>query len=270
MHMSDEVARIAAMFDALAPTYDTTGVIFFGPIADGLIEILRPGPGQRILDLGCGRGAVLARLAPTVDTAVGIDISPEMVARSRAAFAPWPNIRVEVGDARDPDPQLGLFNAVTASLVLFFLPDPVAALRRWRDRLTTGGRCVISIFGAPGAAWQAVDEVFLPYLPAQLRDARTAGPLSPSSPDSTVEQLFTAAGYTDVHTVARPLDTRFAGIEQWEQFSWSTGQRAMWLAVPEPERPAVRATVTDILRSSPHPDGGYVLSQTVRYISGVA
>jgi SAM-dependent methyltransferase len=255
------------MFDELAPVYDMTGVAFFGPIADGLVDVLQPRAGERILDVGCGRGAVLARVAPLVGSAVGVDVSAAMVAQCRAALSGVENVRVELGDAQLPDSGLGEFDAVTASLVLFFLPDPVAALRRWRARLTAGGRCVISTFGAAGPAWRAVDEAFAPFLPAGMLDARAAGPLSPSSPDAAVEALFTDAGFVDVRTVTRALDTRFDSIEQWEAFSWTTGQRAMWLAVPEPQRAAVRAAIGDILRSSPHPDGGYVLSQAVRYTS---
>ncbi|WP_051367048.1 class I SAM-dependent methyltransferase [Hamadaea tsunoensis] len=260
-----ETARVAMMFDQLAAVYDMTGVEFFGPIADGLVDVLQPRPGERLLDLGCGRGAVLSRIAPFVGPALGVDISAEMVGYCRTALVGHDNVRVEVGDAQSTDPAWGVFDAVTASLVLFFLPDPPAALRNWRNLLTPGGRCVISTFGAPGPAWQAIDETFAPFLPPGMLDARTKGPLSPSSPDAAVDALFAAAGFEDVRTVTLPLETRFASVEQWEAFSWTTGQRAMWLAVPESRRAAVRETIFEILRSSPHPDGGYVLSQSVRY-----
>jgi hypothetical protein len=161
-----------------------------------------------------------------------------------------------------------MFDAVTASLVLFFLSDPVGSLRAWRNRLVVGGRCVISIFGPPGAARQAINEAFAPYLPADRLDPRTQGPLGATSPNSAAEALFAEAGFGDVRTDVRQLNTRFRNLEQWEAYSWSTGQRAMWLAVPEPERPTVRAAVADILRSAPHPDGGYVLSQAMRYTIG--
>ncbi|HEU5027978.1 MAG TPA: methyltransferase domain-containing protein [Spirillospora sp.] len=263
-----ENGRIAAMFDQLAPTYDATGVEFFGPIADGLVEVLAPGPRDRLLDVGCGRGAVLSRIAPLVEEAVGIDVSQRMVELARESLDGASNVRVEMGDAQRPDPELGAFDSVTASLVLFFLPDPVAALRAWRALLAAGGRCAISIFGRPGAGWQAVDEAFLPYLPSGMRDARAEGPLSPRSTDEQAEALLTAAGFTGVRTISRRLHTRFATVEQWEAFSWSTGQRAMWAAMPEADRPALRAAVAGLLRSSPHPDGGYVLSQDVRYLIG--
>jgi SAM-dependent methyltransferase len=220
--------------------------------------------------VGCGRGAVLARVAPIVQGSVGLDLSPAMVAECRTALAGVANVRVEVGDAQAPDPNLGQFDAVTASLVLFFLPEPAAALQRWRAHLVPGGRCVTSIFGAPDQTWQAIDQAFAPYLPARMLDARAqAGPLSPTSPDSDVDALFVEAGFEHVQTVTRTQNTRFDSAEQWEAFSWSTGQRAMWLAIPEERRPQVRATIANILRDSLHPDGGYVLSQAVRYTSAI-
>ena len=86
------------------------------------------------MDLGCGRGAVLARVAPVVGSVVGVDVSPAMVTECRAALAGVDNVRVELGDARNPDPALGIFDAVTASLVLSFLPDPGAALAELMGR----------------------------------------------------------------------------------------------------------------------------------------
>ncbi len=64
----DEVhtARIADLFDLVADSYDSLGVPFFGPIADRLVRAVAPRPGARALDVGCGRGAVLFRLADAV------------------------------------------------------------------------------------------------------------------------------------------------------------------------------------------------------------
>lgn len=49
-----------------------------------LIDLLAPGPGQRILDIGCGDGALTEKLAATGCSVVGIDSSMSMVAAARA------------------------------------------------------------------------------------------------------------------------------------------------------------------------------------------
>jgi ubiquinone/menaquinone biosynthesis C-methylase UbiE len=59
--MADAPAGVAALFDRVADTYDTVGVEWFGPIGRGLVAELGPTAGERALDIGCGRGAVLFR-----------------------------------------------------------------------------------------------------------------------------------------------------------------------------------------------------------------
>ena len=49
-------------------------------------------------------------------------------------------MEVVVGDAQEPDLPEQSFDALASSLVLFFLPDPAAALRAWRMLLVDGGR----------------------------------------------------------------------------------------------------------------------------------
>jgi predicted exporter len=80
-----------------------------------------------------------------------------------------------------------------------------------------------------------------------------------------MEQLVGAAGFAEVRTVTVELPVRFADAEQWHAFTWSVGQRQMWLAVPEDERPAVRAEAVRRLSAYAGPDGSVVFTQGVRY-----
>ena len=79
-----EPSPVAALFDSLADSYDAQGVEFFGPIARGLVEQLDPQAGERALDIGCGKGAVLAPLVASGAHTVGIDIAPRMVELAHA------------------------------------------------------------------------------------------------------------------------------------------------------------------------------------------
>jgi ubiquinone/menaquinone biosynthesis C-methylase UbiE len=265
----DPTARLAGLFDALSATYDAVGVDFFAPIADGLLAAMPPRPGENWLDVGCGRGAVLLPAAEAVGPTgrvTGIDISSGMVEQARrlAAERGLDNVEVAVGDARDPHVD-GTVDAVASSLVLFFLPDPAAALRSWLSLLAPGGRLGVATFGTMDERWEHVDDVFTPHLPPQLRDARTTGKDGPFGSDAAMERLTADAGYADVRTVTLELPVRFADAEQWHAFTWSVGQRAMWLAVPEEQRADVRAEAERRIASYADADGSVTFTQTVRY-----
>ncbi len=83
-------------------------------------------------------------------------------------------VDIRIGDARAPDLDAGTFDLVASSLVLFFLPDPLAALRAWRSLLVPGSRVGVSTFGEYTPAWRAIDEVFAPYLRVITRTCGSA------------------------------------------------------------------------------------------------
>ncbi|WP_256339245.1 methyltransferase domain-containing protein [Streptomyces sp. 2224.1] len=72
-----------------------------------LVDLAAPRPGERLLDVGCGRGAALFPAARAVGPAgrvVGIDIADTMIeaARAEAARAGADNVELLVMDAERP------------------------------------------------------------------------------------------------------------------------------------------------------------------------
>ena len=262
------------MFDAAAQTYDQVGVDFLQPIAKGLVTELAPVPGERVLDVGCGRGAVLIPVAAAVGdtgTAIGLDLSPQMVAAAAAeAAAAGVRVDVFVGDAQEPALPARSFDAITASLVLFFLPDPAAALRAWLDLLVVGGRVALSTFGPYTPEWKQVDDVFTPYLPPGMQDARTSGTRGPFASDQGVENLLTDAGFADVRTARGVVPVRFDTAEHWQRWTMSLGQRRFWAQVPESDRDLVRDRAYAAVEQSRqrNADGRMGFDQQVRYTFG--
>ena len=134
-------AAVAGVFDRAAATYDQVGVEFFGPAGELLVRRTAPTPGERVLDVGCGRGASAlpaARLVGPAGAVTATDLAPAMVeaVRRQAADLPW--LTAELGDAEQPPP--GPFDVVQGGLVMFFLPDFAGALDRYRAALVPGGR----------------------------------------------------------------------------------------------------------------------------------
>ncbi|WP_372593113.1 class I SAM-dependent methyltransferase [Actinotalea sp.] len=261
--------RVRALFDLVAETYDSVAVPWFGPIAGALVSCLAPRPGERALDLGTGRGAALWPLAAGVAPGghvTGLDLSPRMVEETRRTVAARGLAGVEllVGDASAPALPEGRYDLAVASLVLFFLPDPGAALRAWRQLLVPGGRVGISTFAGRDRRWSELDDVFTPYLPPELLDARTSGSRGAFASDEGVAALLVDSGFVEVQTMSHDLHVRFTGVEQWREWTWSHGQRSHWLAVPEDRRPAVLEQVASRVEPFADGSGAFTLRQTVR------
>jgi len=264
---------LRSVFDAAADSYDQVGVDFFQPIANGLVAELDPQPGERALDLGCGRGAALLPIARAVGptgSAVGGDLSPVMVAQSTALAAEEDLSQVEVlvVDAQEPELDgvgAGGFDLLSASLVLFFLPDPGEALARWRELARPGGRVGVATFGPPDPTWNSIDALFAPYLPPQLLDARTTGVAGPFESNAGVEGLFTASGWGDARSTETSVPVRFEGADHWYRFTMSTGQRGFWGLTPEDKRAGIREAATRIIEDAAAPDGSVTFTQGIRY-----
>jgi 2-polyprenyl-6-hydroxyphenyl methylase / 3-demethylubiquinone-9 3-methyltransferase len=121
-------------------------------------------PAGRVLDVGCGTGFLLERLAERGFSGVGIDLSPESVDHARrrlAEIGAADRLRAEVGSAYEP-PE-GPFDLIALTDVLEHLEDPRACLRALRERLAPGGLLVVSTpnrLSLPGARRWAAERGF--------------------------------------------------------------------------------------------------------------
>jgi len=127
-------------------------------------EWLPEGP-LTIADLGCGTGSVSLLLAEAGHRVAGIDVSPAMIERSRdKARTAGASVRFAIGDASAPDLERGAFDAVVARHIIWTLPDPADALRRWACLLDAGGRLIAveGRWGTAGIASHDLRDLFSP------------------------------------------------------------------------------------------------------------
>jgi ubiquinone/menaquinone biosynthesis C-methylase UbiE len=164
-----------------------------------VLDLLEPKPGERILELGCGHGRALRRVAEAVAPAcaVGVDPSPVMcgVARrhNRRAIAAG-HARVERGDSRHiPEPDAHFDKAFSVH-TLYFWPDLLQGLRELRRVLRADGELLLAFHSAenPEAAAR---------LPATVYALRT---------DTEMSEGLRRAGFADVNLSIEPDGLRLA------------------------------------------------------------
>jgi ubiquinone/menaquinone biosynthesis C-methylase UbiE len=263
---------IASVFGAAAGVYDQSGVDFFGLFARRLVAHLAAEPGWHVVDVGAGRGAVTFALADAVGPrgrVTAVDLAPEMVQALATDLEARgiSSVSVQVGDVEDLDLRTGSADAVTASMVLFFLPDLNAGLRSIRRVLRPGGLLAFSVFADADPRWQRVYAALQAHLPDPDPGDDLSRPRHPqlSSPRN-IDRELDAAGLDPVGSWQEIHPIHFESVDQWHAWSWSIGLRGSWLQIPEQQRPeatrAVLAAVGD-LRSA---DGTLTEDFAVHYV----
>lgn len=114
----------------------------------GLLELLAPVPGERVLDVGCGTGHLTAEIAARGAGVTGLDFSPEMIAAARERY---PELDFRVGSITDfvaDEP----FDAVFSNATLHWVHEARAAAESMAVALVPGGRLVAELGGRGNVA----------------------------------------------------------------------------------------------------------------------
>jgi SAM-dependent methyltransferase len=170
-------------------------------------------PGQRVLDVACGTGALTQAVAERVGprgTVAGLDANPEMlaVARRKHAKIEWHDGRAEALPFADAS-----FDAVVSQFGLMFFDDRVAALREMRRVLRPGGRMAVAVCDAlensPGYAALAalLERLFGKGVADAFRAPFSLGDVS------TLRALCADADLADAKIARHQGTVRFASID---------------------------------------------------------
>lgn len=225
---AEQKALIGGVFERAAPTYDQVGVEFFGPAARALVAATRPVTGERVLDVGCGRGAsalLAARAVGPTGTVTATDIAPSMVAglRSQTTDLPW--LSAELGDAAAPPP--GPWDVVQAGLVLFFLPDLGSALDAHRAGLSPSGRLGFTWFGEADDSWGDVYGTVVQALPETERPPITVAREGDFASVERLEAVLREHGFDRVATQEHRITVSLPTAHAWWDWVWSQGFRVV-------------------------------------------
>ena len=132
------------------------------PLALRMAAVAEVGPGQRVLDVGCGIGDPTLQVAVLTGPhgrVVGIDLAEAMLAtaRERAAALGLAHVEFVAGDVATMSLPTPPFDVVLGRWSLIYLEDVVGALGRLRDALVPGGRIAVAAWAPPDAnPWIAI------------------------------------------------------------------------------------------------------------------
>ncbi len=241
------MARVS--FDVSADAYLRFMGRYSEPLAVQFADLAGIGPGQRVLDVGCGPGALTAELVSRAgpDAVSAVDPSASFAA---AAAERLPDVDIRKSAAeRLPFPD-GTFDAALAQLVVHFMTDPVAGLREMGRVTRPGGvisACVWDHAGGRGPLagfWQAVRQLD----PAADDESDLAGVR-----EGHLAALFAQAGLGGTQVTTLTVRVRHASFgEWWEPFTLGVGPAGAYVRSLTPDRlAALREQCRHLLPAGP-------------------
>ena len=223
--------HIAGIFSRASARYGQVGPSFFSYFGSRLVTFACITTDANVLDVACGRGAVLFPAGQAVGNqgrATGIDIAEGMVRECKAEIAlkgPT-NITVTQMDAELLDFPSDSFDTVLCGLGLFFLPDLARALSAIHRVLKPGGWFATSTFleveDPLGAQWQSLNQSF----DERLSAIPEAGLNSLNTKNEMREVLF-QSGFSHLEFLVDKRVFFYRNPEEWWASVWADGYREL-------------------------------------------
>jgi SAM-dependent methyltransferase len=234
-------------------------------LAESFAAFADVGGAARVLDVGCGTGALASAILSAYPAAAvtGIDPSAAFVESCRDNY---PAARFEVGDVLHLPFDDRSFDASLACLVLNFVPSPHEAIAEMSRVTTVGGTIAAALWDhAEGmtmlhAFWEAADKV---------DPSRPSGEAQPTLGRDALAALWSAAGLREVRLVSLTVEMAFSSFDDyWSPFSAGQGPAGVYAASLLPEDLAAIARILRTRFLGERPDGAFTLHSRAWAIRG--
>ena len=259
-------ARLHGMWSGVAGAWATHAAFVDArgaEMTERMLELSRPQPGERVLELACGAGGPGLAASPLVapdGEVVLSDVAAEMtaIASARAAALGLANVSTRVLDLERIDEPDASYDVVLCREGLMLVPDPARAAREIRRVLRPGGRVVLTVWG-PRARnpWLAVVfDVVSAELGAPTPPPGLPHPFSLDDADR-LAGLLSEAGLRDVVVGELAVPYRAASVDEWwTRTAALAGPLAQRLAsLPEQAAETLRARAGEAIGAYETPAG---------------
>lgn len=250
---SDFKSRLSDIFTRSSPTYDQIGPKFFSYFGEKLVQYADLQKGSSVLDVACGRGAVLFPAADAVSPegeVVGIDIASGMIEQIKQEILSRKivNSRVIEMDAERLDFPNSEFDYVLCGLCLFFFPNLKGALEEFWRVLKPGGNIVASTFKRQSdddrtKEWDALYESFKDRI-ANVPKAETEVLETPLE----IKTRFLEASFTNPEVIVRRKTFYYTDEKDWWDTMWSHGFRSYLERIPSEDIMEFRTRAYEIVK----------------------
>jgi trans-aconitate methyltransferase len=185
---------------------------FVWKMAAGVLKLLAPQSGERILDIGCGTGHLTAQIAEAGAEVLGIDRSADMI---RQAKEKYPVLHIEVMDATEIT-MTEMFDAVFSNATLHWIKKPERVIAAMTKALRPGGRFVAE-FGGKGNTTAFLEAVRNSWVNLQFPGAPPNPWYYPSLPEyaSLLEKHGFEVAYAILFDRPTPLEDGERGLRNW-------------------------------------------------------